>query len=84
MRVENPDLGIIYAEDRNGARLPAYHRLDVSLKKQFNLGPNSTFTLIASITNVYNRKNVFYFDRVNYERVDQLPILPSLGATLVF
>ena len=40
--------------------------------------------IVASVTNVYNRANIFYFDRVRYQRVNQLPILPSLSMTVQF
>ncbi len=80
----NPDLGIIYSDKRNSGHLPDYHRLDMSLKKTFKLSPHMDFELLASVTNVYNRGNIFYFDRVRYTRVDQLPILPSLTAKLDF
>jgi hypothetical protein len=80
----NPDLGIIYADERNGGRLPTYHRMDLSLKRKFILGKYSSLEINASVTNVYDRPNIFYFDRIRYERVDQLPILPSMGATFTF
>jgi hypothetical protein len=64
--------------------LPDYHRLDISLKKTFEIKKNLTFELLASVTNLYNRGNIFYFNRVTYTRVDQLPILPSLTAKLDF
>jgi hypothetical protein len=80
----NPDLGIEYSEHRNSGHLPDYHRLDVSLKKTFEIKKNLTFELLASVTNLYNRGNIFYFNRVTYTRVDQLPILPSLTAKLDF
>jgi len=80
----NPDLGIIYDDDRNAGRLPTYHRLDVSLKRKFILGKYTSIEANASVTNVYDRENIFYFDRVRYERVNQLPILPSLGLTFNF
>jgi len=35
-------------------------------------------------TNVYNRANIFYFDRITYQRVNQLPIMPNLNITLTF
>ena len=38
----------------------------------------------ASVTNVYNRENIFYFNRIKYERVNQLPIMPSIGANITF
>ena len=78
----NPDLGIIYSDDRNSGRLPYYHRLDVSLKKKIVFNRHTSLDIVASVTNVYDRKNIFYFDRIRYERVDQLPILPSLGLIL--
>jgi hypothetical protein len=33
---------------------------------------------------VYDRPNIFYFDRVRNRRVNQLPVLPSLSATVQF
>lgn len=81
---DNGDLGIIYDEDRNAGRLPDYHRLDISLKRIFEFSKNLNLEVIASITNVYDRENIFYFDRIRYERVNQLPILPSIGANFGF
>ncbi len=80
----NGDLGIIYDENRNAGRLPTYHRMDMSLKYKKELSKNSLLEVTGSITNVYDRSNIFFFDRVRYERVDQLPIIPSLGMTLSF
>ncbi|MBR1626849.1 MAG: hypothetical protein IJ681_06865, partial [Bacteroidales bacterium] len=70
--------------DLNTQRLPAYHRLDVSVKKRFDVFRHSIFEIELSVTNVYNRHNMFYYDRITSERVDQLPIMPSLGMTLKF
>jgi hypothetical protein len=80
----NPDLGIIYSDARNSGHLPDYHRLDISLKKEFEINKNLLFEIMASVTNVYNRGNIFYFDRVRYTRVDQLPILPSITLKVDF
>ena len=80
----NPDLGIIYSSTRNGGRLPDYHRLDVSATKHLTLTKTVKLDIVASATNVYDRQNIFYFDRVHYSRVNQLPILPSLAATFHF
>lgn len=79
----NGELGIIYAKLNDG-RLPYYHRLDLTLKRTFYIGDNSTLLATFSITNVYNRENIFYFDRIHYERVNQLPFMPSLGLTWSF
>lgn len=79
---DNPDfIGVIYSDVRNGGRLPYYHRLDLALKKTIKLYAKSRLEIQASVTNVYNRQNIFYFDRLKYERVNQLPVLPSLGIT---
>ena len=79
----NGNIGIVY--DRlNGGRLPYYHRLDLTLKRQFVLNVNSILEVNAGVTNAYNRPNIFYFDRVNYERVNQLPLMPSLGMKMNF
>ena len=58
--------------------------LDLSLAKTVKINKNSTLNITASITNAYNRENIFYFNRVKYERVNQLPLMPSLGMSLTF
>jgi hypothetical protein len=79
----NGDLGIIYAQ-LNGGRLPYYHRLDVSLRRKFMFSERMTLDAVISCTNAYNRENIFYFDRINYKRINQLPILPTLGLAFSF
>lgn len=79
----NGELGIYYSAINEG-RLPYYHRFDISAKRKFSLGRRSVLEINASITNVYNRQNMFYFNRLTFERVDQLPIMPSIGMTLTF
>jgi len=79
----NANLGIIL-DGVNGGRLPTYHRLDLGAKyiKKFNERLN--IEVSAGATNVYNRKNVFYIDRVTNKRVNQLPILPYIGIQFGF
>ncbi len=79
----NGSVGIIYG-DLSSSRLPDYHRLDFGLKRKFVLGENALLEIAFSITNVYDRNNIFYIDRITNERVDQLPILPSLGMSFKF
>lgn len=81
---ENPELGIIYSDDRNSGRLPDYHRLDISLKRTIEFSKYTKLEITASVTNLYDRSNIFFFDRVTYDRVDQLPIIPSLGLVFHF
>ncbi|MFK8160855.1 MAG: carboxypeptidase regulatory-like domain-containing protein [Lewinella sp.] len=77
----NGDLGVLLSPDRNGGRLSDFHRLDLSLQRTFNFGDNARLEVTASVTNSYNRENIFYVDRITNERVNQLPILPSLNGT---
>ncbi|MFN4123632.1 MAG: TonB-dependent receptor [Flavobacteriales bacterium] len=79
----NGTLGIEFA-NLNQGRLPDYHRLDINLKRTVAVGTNAILELTAGATNAYNRQNIFFFDRVKFERIDQLPILPSVGANLKF
>lgn len=76
-------LGIIYSS-LNGGRLPWYHRLDISIKKQWKLSEYSRLEANLGATNVYNRDNLFYFDRLTNSKRYQLPFLPSLGINLTF
>ena len=79
----NGELGIAYAELNEG-RLPYYHRLDASISKSIKLNKSSNLDMTLSVTNVYNRENIFYFNRVKHERVNQLPLMPSFGASITF
>jgi len=80
---DNGEMGVLYGP-LNESRLPTYHRLDISIKKIFYLARHSELEVVASVVNVYNRKNVFYVDRIRHNVVNQLPIMPSLGASLTF
>ena len=80
---ENGKLGLIYGE-LYGGRLPVYHRLDLDFKRTFFFSDRTRLSLNFSITNVYNRKNVFYVDLVSNEVVYQLPIMPSFGLNFYF
>jgi hypothetical protein len=76
-------MGILYG-DLNAGFLPYYHRLDANLKKKFAVSENSTLEVNVGATNLYNRKNIFYVDRVTQEKVNQLPFMPSVGVNLTF
>lgn len=79
----NEDLGILYA-DINTGRLPTYHRLDLSVKKTFTFNENTKLEANVSVTNVYDRDNIFYTDRLSGDKVYQLPIMPSAGVMFYF
>lgn len=79
----NADLAVIFGPLNQG-RLPAYHRMDVGVTKIWKLDEHKQIDLDLSVTNAYDRQNIFYFDRVRFERVDQLPLLPSVGVSYKF
>ena len=62
--------------DRNLGRLPEYHRLDISLTKRFNISL-SKWELTVSAINVYDRKNIYYYDRETGDVVNMLPFFIS-------
>ena len=80
---QNGNLAIYY-DDLNKGRLSWYHRLDLSVKRGFQLSKNSKLEATLSVTNAYDRDNIFYMNRVTNERVYQLPVLPSFGLSLTF
>jgi hypothetical protein len=59
-------------------------RAGISLRKGIEFSKYIKLDIVASATNAYDRRNIFYFDRITYSRVNQLPILPSLAMTLKF
>ena len=74
----NSELGIQFAPLNEG-RLPAYHRLDLSVRREFKFSNGQTVDFSAGATNVYSRENVFYVNRITGDRVNQLPFLPSIS-----
>ena len=74
---------------RNGARYPARHRLDLSLRKTATKSWG-TITPYLSIINVYNQKNVlfYFFDYESSpprrEGVSMIPFLPTFGVEVSF
>lgn len=79
----NEELGILYA-DINSGQLSEYHRLDIGLKKTISFNKHTRLEINLSVTNVYDRSNIFYRERVTGENVYQLPIMPSAGLMFYF
>lgn len=79
----NAQLGYVPG-DYNSRRLPDYHRMDISIKWFYEINQNVKLEVNLGATNVYNRENIFYYDRVRNKRVNQLPILPNLNLSLKF
>jgi len=63
--------------ERNSRRLPFYHRLDISAGRRFRIDPFA-ITIGASIINVYDRKNIYYFDRDTGEATYMFRLTPSV------
>ncbi|KAB2844691.1 MAG: TonB-dependent receptor, partial [Melioribacteraceae bacterium] len=61
---------------RNAVRLPDYHRLDINLSKNIDLNFMKLY-LSVSVINVYDRKNIFYYEKETGKRVNMLPFLPT-------
>jgi hypothetical protein len=60
--------------DRNLSRLPSYHRLDLSLTKQIEFD-FLKMMLGVDVINVYDRQNIFYYDRETGEQINMLPFM---------
>ena len=68
---------------KNSERFPPYHRLDMSMRKRLKIA-DLKVVISGNIVNVYNRKNIFYFDRATGARVNMLPFLPSADVSVEF
>ena len=68
---------------KNAARLSAYHRLDFSVVYDFTL-LGLEVSAGADVLNVYDNKNIFYFDRKTGQRVDMLYFYPSATLTIQY
>lgn len=62
-------------------RLPATHRLDVSLERLVDIGSRQ-LQLQAGVINVYDQPNIFYYDVFTNRRIDQLPFAPYVSVRL--
>ncbi|HEX8384962.1 MAG TPA: hypothetical protein VF576_02205, partial [Rubricoccaceae bacterium] len=72
---------VLYERPFN-ALLPDYHRLDFTVERVVGLGPSAALTVQAGLLNAYDRANLFAYDIFTLRRVDQLPVVPTLGLRL--
>lgn len=77
--LKNAGTARIFYDRPYGKRLPVYHRLDLALARSFKLSPELRMDVKLGVINVYNRKNIFYFDVSALQRVNQLPRMPYLS-----
>ncbi len=81
---------LLSVEKVNAARLPAYHRMDISFARTGTFFGVGNTELQIQIINAYNRRNVWFtqfdFDKnpVKQSDVTLLPILPAISYTLSF
>ncbi|MCU0454603.1 MAG: TonB-dependent receptor [Bacteroidetes bacterium] len=68
---------------KNSHELPDYHRMDLALTYRIEIG-SFRVGMGTSITNVYDRKNIFYYDRRNGRRVNSLSFFPSAMLTIEY
>ena len=86
---QEDEANAMFLGPRNGARYPAYHRLDLSMRRTFIFGWG-TLTPHLDVLNVYNRKNVlFYFfdytaEAATRSGLSMFPILPTVGLEVTF
>jgi len=80
---QNEYLGTMYDKTLS-KRLPSYHRLDISISRIIPIAADINLKAILSIVNIYNRKNIFYYDRITNSVVYQLPILINAGLSLQY
>lgn len=82
-RTQSGETRLNFAESYGG-RLPAFHRLDATVERSVEFGQRVRVTAQGSIINAYGRRNWFDLDYTSLERVDQLPLIPSLGLKVEF
>ncbi len=80
---------VVLDGDMNAYRLPAYHRLDVGFSYKL-VYEDVVFEPSIQIINLYNAKNVFVraYDTsknpVEFEDINMLPFLPTIGIRATF
>jgi hypothetical protein len=75
----------------NGARLPAYHRLDLGATREGRFFGIADYELQLQVVNVYSRRNIWFFlyefedGTVDRTDVPQIPVpIPNVAFTLRF
>lgn len=90
----------LFFDERNNGRLPAYHRMDISISKEKNTKRDNIVRWGISVYNLYNRANPYFvrigvdaavnqngeyeYYRPEIRQVSLLPIVPSAQFALEF
>ena len=73
---------LVLFDEPYGERLPSYHRLDASVSRPFDLSSRTTLEAKIGAINVYDRRNIFYYDISRDNVVNQIPIYPYMSITV--
>lgn len=73
----------LYTRPYDG-RLPSFHRLDLSVGRNFTVGRHLGLETKAGVINAYNVRNVFYYDVNTMQQVDQMRLLPYISILASF
>ena len=73
---------LVLFDEPHGGRLPPYHRLDASVSRPFDLSSRTTLEAKVGAINVYDRRNIFYYDISRDNVVNQIPIYPYMSITV--
>jgi hypothetical protein len=68
---------------KNAARLPAYHRMDAGLMYYLTVG-TLRGTLGVNVINVYDAKNILYYDRMTGKTEYMIPFFPTASLSVEF
>ncbi len=68
---------------KNSARLPSYHRLDVTATYRILFG-DVTGKFGLNVVNVYDHRNILYYDRKTLQTITMLPLLPTAFINIEF
>jgi hypothetical protein len=71
-----PGTGYMIIGEKNASRLPSYHRLDFTVTYRFH-GTFFAGAAGVNIINVYDNRNILYYDRKTAQTLTMLPLLPS-------
>jgi len=88
--LDDSNLNFIGVGPKNGSLLPDYHRLDLSIHHIFNINEKTKGDIGFSVFNLYNNRNVWYyeysFDQKPYVRQTKsyLGIVPNISFKLTF
>lgn len=73
---------LVLFDEPYGGRFPSYHRLDASVSRPFDLSSQTTLEAKVGAINVYDRRNIFYYDVSRNNVVDQIPVYPYVSITV--